>query len=45
MNSCLRFDPLCACAPPAATTPAAFTQPPVCRNYGAQPSNPTDSGN
>ena len=37
-----RFDPLCACAlpaqlmrhcaPPAATTPAAFTQPPVCRD-------------
>ena len=27
-----RFDPLCACAPPAATTPAAFTQPPVCRH-------------
>ena len=24
-----RFDPLCACAPPAATTPAPFTQPPV----------------
>ena len=37
-----RFDPLCACTPPAqlmrhsvppaATTPAAFTQPPVCRD-------------
>ena len=42
-----RFDPLCACAcaPPAATAAAAFTQPPVCRNDGAQPSNPTDSGN
>ena len=24
-----RFDPLCASAPPAATTPAPFTQPPV----------------
>ena len=27
-----RFSSRCACAPPAATTPAAFTQPPVCRD-------------
>ena len=40
-----RFAPLCACAPPAATTRVAFTQPPVCRDDGAQPRNPTDSGN
>ena len=40
-----RLDPLCASAPPAATTLAAFTQPPVSHDDGAQPSNPTDSGN
>ena len=50
-----RFASQCACAPPAqlmrhsaspaATTRAAFTQPPVCRDDGAQPRNPTDSGN
>ena len=27
-----RFAPLCACAPPAAPTPAAFAQPPVSRD-------------
>ena len=40
-----RLTPRCACVPPAATTPAAFTQPPVCRDDGAQPGNSTDSGN